>query len=74
MKGHRLFDRFGFDLPEGSKVEAKGMQVVTNGQTIEYELQKHNWVDIETDEVLTNYCASAELSCMLDNCIDITKR
>jgi plasmid rolling circle replication initiator protein Rep len=71
MKGHRLFDRFGFNLPKGSKLVPKGMQVVTNSETIEYNLQKQNWIDVETCERLTDFIPNASLSYILDNQIDI---
>jgi hypothetical protein len=60
MTGRRLFDRFGFDLPEESKRVPKGAQVVIEAEDYKYDLKRANWINSETDEVLHPYFPKIE--------------
>lgn len=70
MKGHRLFDRFGFDLPKDTpKPEIKN-QLANSYQTWFYDPILHDWQNTTTDEVLTNYLLPTQLEFLLGNNIN----
>ncbi len=71
MKGHRIFDRFGFDLPkEVNKRKYSEPKVVTEHKRFHFDSIKQNWLNIETGEALTDYVLSPELTTVLENNID----
>lgn len=67
MKGLRIFDRFGFDLP-GAK-ETIPAQVVTNYTEWKFSTQYHDWLT-DSELTLTGYIAPAELINLLEYNID----
>ena len=68
MLGHRIFDRFGFNLPKNPKTTSRK-------ETKEYEdwgysTLMNDWINKETQDFLTGYQPSNELVSILDNDID----
>lgn len=70
MKGLRIFERFGFDLPKPS-------ESVTSVPTLAKEYSEwlfhpdfFDWLNLETGNALTNYQPPCELLDLLENCTD----
>lgn len=68
MEGHRVFDRFGFNLPKKEKVVIKNE--VTNYNELIFSSVYFDWVNRETKDYLTGYEADSKL---LDTFEDIDK-
>ena len=73
MKGLRLIDRFGFNLPKGSDNKEKVSQIVEEYQIWEYDAQSMDWVSDEIESTLSAYNPSAELLQILKEHIDTDK-
>ena len=69
MKGHRIFDRFGFDLPKAPK-KPKKTTILEQYQELKFDPKLSDWINIYTDEVLSGYILSHELEFLLTNKID----
>jgi hypothetical protein len=70
MKGHRLFDRFGFDLPKKDKAVDSTQTVIWDYQKWNFEPCLLNWYDEENNELLTDYQPPPELLALLENNIN----
>jgi len=73
MKGKRIFDRFGFDLPQKS-IEAKGMFVCNDAEEWEFDINELDWINYDTGEKLTNYLPPKRLMELLENRVDTQKQ
>jgi hypothetical protein len=73
MKGLRLINRFGFNLPKGSGNNEKISQLVEEYQIWEYHTESMDWVCDEMESSLASYNPSAELLYILQNSIDHSK-
>lgn len=69
MKGHRLFDRFGFNLPSCTKNKIKE-HWTTKYEEWHYNSFIHDWFSKESGEVLSNYRPSKELLSLIENDIN----
>ena len=69
MKGKRIFERFGFNLPSYLKEENK-TKVVTNFESWVYPKDASDWINLETGEALTGYLQTSELSYLLNESVD----
>ncbi len=69
MKGHRVFDRFGFNNPNPTQ-KPVGAQVVTDFDQWTYIISKRDWVNSATGETLTDYTPPHDLLDALLNRID----
>ena len=69
MKGYRIFDRFGFNLPHQMSKEAT-FKLVENYETWLFPQDATDWINPETGETLTGYLPPAQLSYLLNDCID----
>lgn len=66
MSGHRIFERFGFNLPPRTK-ETK-MTLATDYEHLKFAPELFDWVNEETAELLSGYKPSGELlSILRDN-------
>jgi hypothetical protein len=72
MKGKRIFDRFGFNLPEEIKTERRPAKLLSNYEDYEYELEASNWINTSTGEMLSDYKLPSHLQALLDNNINLT--
>lgn len=69
---HRIFDRLGFNLPKNDH-QPQAPQTLSAYQKFEYNSKKHDWVNTETDEVLTEYLPDENLVRILGFQIDMEK-
>jgi hypothetical protein len=73
MKGLRLIDRFGFNLPKGMAKEKAEYQLVEDFQEWEYHLPSGDWISEEHESTLTAYNPSAQLMQILEHNLDLQK-
>jgi hypothetical protein len=69
LKDHRIFERFGFNLPQKPK-QLKNIRIVTQFTELKYDSSVFDWVENDTDEVLTGYSPSPLLIGILGNNIN----
>lgn len=72
MKGHRLFERFGFNNPN-PKEQPTGAKVVVDFEKWTYNLKLCDWINKQTGETLTNYTPPPELLDVFANRVDTEK-
>ena len=70
MKGHRIFDRFGFNLPKLNESKGSNYSFVVEYEKWVYVPHLRDWYNSGKNEVLSNYVPPAEISFLLKNCID----
>lgn len=70
MKKHRIFDRFGFDVPkpDTEKITKVAKLIIFNEWV--YSCKQTDWLCIDTDLPLTGYKPSAKLEAMLEHYIN----
>lgn len=71
MQGLRIFERFGFNLPKEAQRETK-LSVTKKYQEWEFNIGKFDWLNVQTDERLTNYLPPDQLRELLENRINIS--
>lgn len=72
MAGHRIFDRFGFNLPKHlRKVKIKNSMMLEHYEEWSYNSNVSDWINFETGETLSGYQLSRELAYILQNNIDL---
>ena len=69
MKGLRLFERFGFNAPKEKKA-AQPARVVTDYDEWIFSPAYHDWLQTDSEQVLSNYTLPAELGDLLAHHID----
>ncbi len=69
MDNHRLFDRFGFNVPTSTN-EPTGAKVIADFQEMIYIPKLHDWINKQTMERLTDYAPPADIMELLDNRVD----
>jgi len=72
MKGKRLFERFGFNLPQQVTKEIR-FRAVSDFQEWVFMPSASDWVNKTTGETLTGYSEPPELTHLLENGIDLKK-
>lgn len=70
FKGHRLFERFGFNLPELVEVNKPKAQVLDQYEEWEYITKQADWVNPENEKRLTDYLPPPQLAFLLENNIN----
>ncbi|MBU2904692.1 protein rep [Arenibacter algicola] len=70
MKGKRIFDRFGFNLPKSIAKHRPQAKLLSNFKEWEYNPKIGDWESTSTAEVLTGYKAPSHLQAILDNNIN----
>lgn len=71
MKGHRVFDRFGFNLPKTPRRPPGGTQTkLTDYTELIFDPKQFDWTDPETDQFLSGYELPPELMELLINNTD----
>ncbi len=70
MKGLRVFDRFGFNLPKQEKTR-HGSRVVKGVKVYDFKLENFAWLNILTDEFLVDYIPDFDVNDLRENKIDI---
>jgi hypothetical protein len=71
MKGHRIFDRFGFNLPKTNKPIGGTITRLEDFDEWEYNISIGDWMSIHSGELLTEYKLPFELDQLLNNNIDV---
>lgn len=71
MKDHRIFERFGFNLPKTDKVFGGKSQICYDYENWRFDPKQSDWVNIHTSEMLTAYLLPPELKILLEENIDI---
>lgn len=69
MKGIRIFERFGFNLPQKEKTTSN-TKFAENYIEWEFLANSTDWVNTETGECLTGFIQPPELSYLLNECLD----
>lgn len=69
LTNKRLFDRFGFNLPQQPKKETNSY-LIQNFDEWSFDPSNRDWVNKETGEVLTGYIQAPELEHLLENGIN----
>ena len=72
MKGHRLFDRFGFNLPDTNKNKDVKFTLLNQFDEWEYNPKQYDWINTETEKALSGYILPPELNLLLNYNIDTT--
>lgn len=70
MKGYRIFERFGFNLPKYSIIKHTS-KLVEDFEIWSFPNDASDWINPQTGETLTGYLQPKELSYLLNECIDI---
>jgi hypothetical protein len=69
MKGKRIFERFGFNLPEQSE-QTSSTKVIVDFENWTFLKDSSDWVNDETGEALTGFLPPLGLSYLLNECIN----
>jgi len=69
MKGIRLFERFGFDLPKSNPCLIPA-RVTNDYNEWVFTAEQHDWVSADSDDVLSSFQPKPGLMNLLDNNID----
>lgn len=70
MKGLRIFERFGFDLPKETGKPTSSAKVVNEYFEWQFVPEFFDWCNVDNELVLSAFAPTAELSNLLGNCID----
>jgi hypothetical protein len=71
MKGTRIFDRFGFDLPTQKTERISNTRLISNFEEWEYDPSNADWINTSNGCHLTNYQIPLALSTILKEDIDL---
>ncbi|HSH65711.1 MAG TPA: hypothetical protein VLB84_07910 [Bacteroidia bacterium] len=71
MKGLRIFERFGFDLPPLQKIKITRSQILSDYDEWVHDPKQNDWINTtDCDQLLTGYTLTGELLYLLENNID----
>ncbi|HXB42304.1 MAG TPA: protein rep [Bacteroidia bacterium] len=70
MKGHRIFERFGFNIPKPDKTKLRKITTLFVFQEWVYNAKSTDWLNENTEQPLTGYRPPPELSAFLEYFID----
>lgn len=70
MKGKRIFDRIGFNLPQHNSVKRTPAKLLADFQEWDFDLDTSNWVNTATGEILSDYKIPSHLQAILANNIN----
>ena len=70
MKGLRIFERFGFDLPKEAVMHTSSAKVVNEYFEWQFIPQYFDWCNVDNELVLSAFTPTAELSNLLGNNIN----
>ena len=69
MKGCRIIDRFGFNVPKSGKEKSK-VELFEDYMKWQYDLKNKDWLNEEHESTLTSYRPQSELLSILESNID----
>ena len=67
MKGKRIFDRFGFNLPKQKEIKQIPAKLLSNYNEWEYDMTSADWINVLTGEKLSGYVMPSHLNAILEN-------
>ena len=70
MKGRRIFDRFGFNLPKTAVQKEGKSKVLNEHEEWVFDLKQNDWINPDIDEMLAGFIPTNELLNLLQNHID----
>jgi hypothetical protein len=70
MKGLRIFERFGFNLPKEAAPISAGARVAQQFDEWIFDPQSHDWRNTLTDKALSEYIPAPELLALLESRIN----
>lgn len=70
MKGKRIFDRFGFNLPKKINDYKSNPKLLVDYNEWEYNLKTSDWQNVYTGELLSGYKTPSHLEALLSNNIN----
>jgi hypothetical protein len=71
MTGHRVFDRFGFDLKKLEKAKGGKQTQIIDYKELFFDPHSMDWIDPETEQALSGYEPSRELMAIWESNIDL---
>lgn len=66
MRGLRIFERFGFDLPEGTRTDSSLTSVVQDYCEWQFHPEYFDWLNLENGNPLTCFQPPKELQRLLE--------
>lgn len=72
MKGLRIFERFGFDLPKEDSIEKISPSIVKDFDEWNFDIPKSDWINSNSEEKLSNYIPLPQLLELLNYRVDTT--
>jgi hypothetical protein len=72
MRGLRIFERFGFNLPKASKPTPENSKVVQEYDEWNFKATHFDWLNTENNKRLSDFKPVSELIHLLNNNIDIS--
>lgn len=70
MKPHRIFERFGFNLPDAKKEGTVNIVPESQCKDFVFAVEVYDWVNTKNGERLTEYAPTAQLDWLLHENID----
>ncbi len=70
MKGKRIFDRFGFNLPSKVKIDFIPAKLLSNYNEWEYDVSSTDWINKLSGEKLCSYDMPSDLQSIMEYNID----
>jgi len=74
MKGVRIFERFGFDLPKDAQPKQSKATAIKEYYEWVYDANYFDWLNTENELTLSGYDPEAKLLDLLENCVDTALR
>ncbi len=74
MRGKRLFDRCGFNLPSNNPKKSANFLTLSKYEEWVYNSEFSDWVNPETEKVLSGYSLPTELNTLLNNNLDVVNQ
>lgn len=71
MKGKRIFDRFGFNLPKKNNKVKNTEKLLLDYSEWEYDIKSSDWLNVSTGDFLSGYSTPSHLQALLENNINI---
>jgi len=70
MKSHRIFERFGFSMPK-KEPKPNTSKTIKQYKELKFDIMLSDWIDDESEMLLTGYALPKELQAILDSNMNI---
>lgn len=71
MKGKRIFDRFGFNLPKNNKPKRIPAKLLADYKEWNFDMDKADWIATDDNDTLTDHELPSHLKALLTNNVDL---